>query len=297
MSTIGVPLKYFGGKSYLASRIVEMFPPHLHYVEPYFGGGAVLFARDPSDERLWLPPNKGVSEVANDIDRRLTNFWHVLRHEEAFEEFRRTVEATPMGRIEWDEAETPYLPESAKPFSLYDGGRKIRVETLSVADAVAFFVRCRQSRAGMLKDFTSITRTRTRRQMNGNVSEWLGAVDGLPDVHARLRRVLIENLDGVKLIRREDTKDTLFYVDAPYVHGTRTGKNNYAHEMTDGQHEELIQTLIEIRGMAIVSMYRHPIYDVLSLNHGWNVKEIELPNNAAGGKSKRRMTECLWWNF
>jgi hypothetical protein len=33
--------------------------------------------------------------------------------------------------------------------------------------------------------FTAMTRTRTRRERNGNVSEWLSAVDGLTDVHAR----------------------------------------------------------------------------------------------------------------
>ena len=66
---------------------------------------------------------------------------------------------------------------------------------------LAFFVDCRQSRSGMMRDFTSITRSRTRRRMNGNVSEWLGAVEGLADVHARLRRVLVENVDGIELNR------------------------------------------------------------------------------------------------
>ena len=33
------PLKSHGGKHYLAAQIVALMPPHLHYVEPYFGGG------------------------------------------------------------------------------------------------------------------------------------------------------------------------------------------------------------------------------------------------------------------
>ncbi len=73
------PLKWHGGKHYLASRIVGLMPRHLHYVEPFFGGGAVLLARDPNDPSLWLPPHKGVSEVVNDINGRLVNFWRVLR--------------------------------------------------------------------------------------------------------------------------------------------------------------------------------------------------------------------------
>src|SRR5262245_1897093 len=101
------PLKYFGGKHYQAGRILSLFPPHLHYVEPFFGGGSVLLARDPDDERFWVPPvpgvsTKGVSEVANDLDGELMNFWRVLQRPDTFEAFRRRVEAIPMSRAEWD---------------------------------------------------------------------------------------------------------------------------------------------------------------------------------------------------
>jgi DNA adenine methylase len=133
--------------------------------------------------------------------------------------------------------------------------------------------------------------------MNGNVSEWLGAVEGLADVHARLRRVLLEDRDGIELIEREDGPGTLFYVDAPYVHGTRATRDGYRYEMSDDQHVRLVQTLARIEGKVIVSMYRHPIYDVLHERHGWRLVEIKIPNHAAGGKEKREMTECLWMNY
>lgn len=61
---ISIPLKYHGGKHYQAQKIVQLMPPHLHYVEPYFGSGAVLFSKDPH----------GISEVANDLDERLVTF-------------------------------------------------------------------------------------------------------------------------------------------------------------------------------------------------------------------------------
>src|SRR5205823_6008598 len=101
---VAVPLKWHGGKSYLARRIIALMPRHLHYVEPFAGGLAVLLARDPDDPRLWLPPHKGVSEVANDLDGRLVNFWRVLQGEETFLRFRRAVEALPLARAEWERA-------------------------------------------------------------------------------------------------------------------------------------------------------------------------------------------------
>jgi DNA adenine methylase len=75
--------------------------------------------------------------------------------------------------------------------------------------------------------------------MNGNVSEWLSAVDGLADVHARLRRVLVENMPALQLIPRADTPETLFYCDPPYLHQTRASTDAYAHEMTEADHREL----------------------------------------------------------
>ncbi len=198
MSSVNPPLKWHGGKHYLARKFVALMPRHLHYVEPYFGGGAVLLARDTEDSSLWLPPHQGVSEVVNDINGRLVNFWRVLQDPRTFEQFRRIVEAIPVSRVEWAKAHAHHHDEKDR-----------------VADAVAFFVDCRQSRSGLMKGFTPVTRTRTRRRMNGNVSEWLTAVSGLAEVHRRLMRVVVENMPALDLIRREDTPGTLFYCLPP----------------------------------------------------------------------------------
>jgi DNA adenine methylase len=274
---VNLPLKWHGGKYYLASKIVALMPSHLHYVEPFFGGGAVLLARDPEDNGLWLFPNKGVSEVVNDINGRLINFWRVLKDPETFESFHRRLAATPMARQEWEEAHSHVDGDDA------------------IANAVAFFVDCRQSRSGMMTTFTSVTRNRLRRRMNGNTSEWLSAVEGLPDVHRRLSRVLIENMKARDLIAREDTPATLFYCDPPYLHETRTAPNVYSHEMTESEHRELLATLIACKGKVMLSGYPSTLYDSALKN--WTRHTFELPNNAAGGETKRRMTEVLWCNF
>lgn len=58
MSKLTGPLKWHGGKSYLADWIISLMPKHLHYVEPYAGGLAVLLAKDPNDERHdWVTGN------------------------------------------------------------------------------------------------------------------------------------------------------------------------------------------------------------------------------------------------
>jgi DNA adenine methylase len=68
VKTLTPPLKWHGGKHYLARRIVALMPRHTCYVEPYGGGLAVLLAKNPED----------VSEVVNDLHGGLTHFWRVL---------------------------------------------------------------------------------------------------------------------------------------------------------------------------------------------------------------------------
>ena len=88
------PLKWPGGKHYLATDVIDLMPLHTHYVEPYFGGGAVLLAKNP----------EGVSEVVNDLNGDLTNFWRVLQDEADFEQFARTMSAMPFSQAEWNRA-------------------------------------------------------------------------------------------------------------------------------------------------------------------------------------------------
>jgi hypothetical protein len=138
------PLKWHGGKHYLARRIVARMPPHIHYVEPYAGGLAVLLAKDP----------EGVSEVVNDLHGELTNFWRVLQDPATFARFRRTVEAIPFSEPEWNGA----------------GG--LMGEHDTVTGAIAFFVRCRQSLAGRTDTFAPLSRRRTRRVVHLECRRW-----------------------------------------------------------------------------------------------------------------------------
>ena len=103
------PLKWWGGKHYLAKLIIALMARHLHYVEPYAGGLAVLLEKDPFDpSKYWGEKGyeQGISEVVNDIHRELTNFWRVLQREDTFAVFQRQIEATPFSQIEWEEAES-----------------------------------------------------------------------------------------------------------------------------------------------------------------------------------------------
>lgn len=76
----------------------------------------------------------------------------------------------------------------------------------------------------------------------------------------RLRGIFLENLDYRECIKKYDTTETVFYVDPPYVHSTRSGCHNYAHEMTDDDHHILIEMLKNIKGQFLLSGYENDIY-------------------------------------
>jgi DNA adenine methylase len=98
----------------------------------------------------------GHFRVVNDINLELTNFWRVLQGEKTFASFRRIVEAIPFSQVEWKEAEAKLQP----------------IKPPDVDAAVAFFVRCRLSRAGEFKEFATLSRNRTRRRQNEQASAW-----------------------------------------------------------------------------------------------------------------------------
>ena len=276
------PVKWWGGKSYLAPKIIDLMIRHLHYVEPFGGSLAVLLNKDPFDPRhQWGEKSyeHGISEVVNDIYRPLQNFWDVLKHESTFEKFQRIAEATLFSEIEFQRAEHYAFP----------------TQCLDVEAAVAFFVRCRQSRAGSFEDFAPLSRNRTRRRMNEQASAWLSAVDGLSNVHARLKRVVILCRDALDVIRQQDGPKTLFYLDPPYLYSTRASTGNYAHEMEEADHREMLETIRECEGMVMLSGYPNDLYD--ELLHHWARHDFRIDNKAAGGASKRIMTESVWCNY
>lgn len=65
--------------------------------------------------------------------------------------------------------------------------------------------------------------------------------------------------------------------------------------MTEAQHQDLLTTLVACKGKVMLSGYPSSLY-VRTLK-SWTRHTFELPNNAAGGETKRRMTEVLWCNF
>ena len=82
-------------------------------------------------------------------------------------------------------------------------------------------------------------------------------IDALGEYCARLRSVEIENVDYAECVAKYDDPTTLFYFDPPY--DCRTGAR-YRTGWTDGCSEKLVETLLNLKGMFVLSCYDNDVY-------------------------------------
>jgi DNA adenine methylase len=259
------PVKWHGGKRYLANRIIEHFPKHRVYLEPFGGGASVLLNKSPVEV-----------ETYNDLDLRISRLFQVLRDQGS--DFVSRVSLIPYSQIEF---------ENAKTYS----------ESASELDkAVCDFVRWRQSFGGKGQSW-SYTTGRARGGMAGDVNAWWTAIERLPEIVERLRRVQIICQPACEAIRRFDHAEGLIYCDPPYVHSTRSagGRDVYGVEMTDDDHRALAKMLHCCKSKVVLSGYPSDLYSELYGN--WRRIDFDIANHAAGGRKKTRETERLWMNF
>lgn len=73
MSELKFPAPYFGGKSVVADKVWAALGQPKHFVEPFFGSGAVLLARPNHDQTNHV-------ETVNDKDGHLCNVWRSLQY-------------------------------------------------------------------------------------------------------------------------------------------------------------------------------------------------------------------------
>ena len=258
------PVKWHGGKFYLCKRIVQSFSPHHTYVEPFGGAASVLLNK----------PRSPV-EVYNDLDERITRLFRVLRDQG--EEFHRRLTLTPYSEVEFQGTEEPACDE--------------------IEQARRDFVQWRLSLGGRGDSF-SFTLHRVRRGMADVVSGYLSMIDAeLPRIIERLRTVQIVRRPALDVIRTWDGPETLIYCDPPYLHSTRHEGSRaiYGCEMSEEEHRELAVVLKKCESRIVLSGYPSDLYG--ELYRGWRTAEFDMPNHAAGGRSKARKRETIWLNW
>ena len=240
-------LRYPGSKWSIAREIVSHFGPHYHYVEPYFGSGAVFFSKAPSPH-----------ELINDSNHLVVNFFRVLRDQA--DALCWALETTPWSREEYNHSHV--------------------VTGDALEDARRFVVRIWQAHASDLAKKTGWKTRGVRQRARGMSVRWQRVPSELTELAWRLQDAEIESRPAIEVVRRYRADDCLIYADPPYLPSTRTQKM-YGQEMDQAEHVEMLDTLVRHSGPVVLSGYDNDLYnDYLSDWQHFSVKPPKVEKAA-----------------
>ena len=259
------PFTYYGGKTGMAQRVVELLPEHRVYLEPFAGSLAVLFAK---------PPAVRGRQRSRRHDRHV---FRVLR--DRTDELAQACALSPYSRVEFAAAD---------------------LDDPSVDDlerARRFWVRVNQSFAKTTGHATGWSRTTARTQ--SPPASVMTRLARFAAVAERLRSVMIEHCDAIELIKAMATDDTVIYADPPYLAATRSGRaaSDYRHELAAVDHRRLAAVLRATPAAVVLSGYPSALYDEL-YGDWWSVDVVVTArsSNSARTPTRAPRVERLWLN-
>jgi len=230
-------------------------------VEPYCGAASLFFRKVPSP-----------IEVINDLNGEIVNFLRILRNQQ--DELISLLRQTPYARQEFNEA-------------------KMHSSNNSLEWARMFFVKANQSFSGNRRAWR-YTSSEIFGGRAGCISKWAGRIENLPRFAARLLAAQIECSPALDVIGRFDTPTTLHYLDPPYLPSVRISRSEYdKFEMSLEDHQALLETLQNVKGMVLLSGYPNKLYNTtLSDWHQFSFQTISTMSRT----TRPTRIECVWAN-
>lgn len=261
------PITYYGGKQKLASTIISMMPEHKIYCEPFFGGGAVFFAKGAS-----------FLEVINDKNKVLMTFYKVCQDEDAFLQLQHLVKNTLDSESEWLRARRIYHhPEGHSDIDI----------------AWAVWLTTNMSYSGSPNCGWKWDNGTDGTHSGTTMNNYRNAFNA--NLFKRLRYVQISCRDALTVIKQRDGRDSFFYLDPPYPGCTQQHYKGYDNEAF----EQLLVLLKDISGKFILSNYMSPLLKRFIKEAKWNYSVIDMPLQVANfnNSGTRRKQEVLVYNY
>jgi len=255
------PIVYYGGKLSILNELLPLFPNHKIYTEPFMGGGAVYFAKEPSQ-----------SEIINDTNNFVCNFYTILKTH--YTAIKKTVDSTLFSRSTYKVALTMYTT----PHLFND-----------IQKAWAFWVLTNQGFSGIIgswsydKDSSKVKTFNTKK------------LRFTKELAQRLEHTQVENNDAIKVIQSRDTVDTFHFIDPPYVGADQGHYKGYTRQ----DFIELLETLALLDGKFLMTTYDSELLDTYVKKYGWFQKKLDKPLTSSNSKTpkRKRKVEVLTTNY
>ncbi len=249
-----------GGKSRLASWILDYVPEHTCFVEVFGGAAGILVNKDPDASKV---------EVYNDRDGDLVHFFETLR--ESPGELTEWLADVPFSREVFDEWGDLYYRGYRPNDDVERAGR-------------FFYLRYTNWGAGYSSKNGFATATQSSK-----AATFSNKTERLREFADRFDDVVIEHLDWSEAIEKYDREYTVFYADPPYVETSEY----YPH--SDIDHEALLQELHDVDGYSLLSLENIPE----GHSEDWKIVGQDVKRGINSGKSGsgKEARENLLLNF
>ena len=247
----------------MTKYILPLIPKHTSYVEPFLGGGAVFWAKEPSPV-----------EVLNDYNSHVMNFYAVLQTD--FETLNQLVQTTLHSRSTHKAASAMYhMPELFTPLQR----------------AWAFWVVTSQGFSSCIGGWSYSRSNKKSKTIVNKKKQWN------EELSERLEYVTLECRDALKVIEKWDAEDTFFYIDPPYIGAHQGHYSGY----TDDDFQQLLEILASLKGMFLLSSYQSDMLQSFTTANNWSTQMIEKPLTASkasqSGNTRKTKIEVLTMNY
>jgi DNA adenine methylase len=247
------PITYWGGKQQLTNRILPLIPEHKQYDEPFFGGGAIFFAKKPSE-----------IEFINDINGEMVNFYRTLKRN--FTELKDEVDCTLHSEFQHNQAREIY----SDPLSHSD-----------VLRAWAVWMLSKQSIYSILTNGWAVSIDSNKAKQ----VQW--SKEMFTILYARrLERTSIFCRNAINVIQSTDMPTTFHYVDPPYFNSDMGHYDGY----TKDDFIKLLETLSSCKGKFMLSSYPSDILSEYICQNKWRTEEIRMKKSAGAGEKVEVLT-------
>lgn len=256
------PISYYGGKRNMLNAILPLIPKHKIYSEPFFGGGAVFFAKEPVE-----------NEVINDANNLVINFYKVFRND--YDNLKQKIEETLFSRSAYSTAlvvcRMPHL------FS-------------ELLQAWAFYVACNMGFSHIIGSWGF---DKYGKRQKAFLNKKIKFSD---DIVRRIEHTTIECSDACQVIKLYDSPESFHYLDPPYIDSDQGHYRGY----TENDYRKLLETLVTVKGKFLLSSYPSKILSEFTKNNGWYSKSFTKALSAhkvSDGAKRPTKIEVLTANY
>lgn len=256
------PISYYGGQQNMLKDILPLIPPHHLYNEPFAGGAALLFAKEPVE-----------INVINDLNGEIVNFYRTVVSD--FPALSREINNTLHSREQMNVAKFIYN----HPDYFSNTQRAWAVWAMSKlcfsSDFTGSFSLCRTGKSQT-----------TRRLENGKANFTV-------ELKSLLEKCTIEQDDAINVIRQYDSPDAFHYLAPPYVN---CNMGHYENMFSESNLRELLDTISGMQGKFMLTMYPNDMIRRYTETNNWTIHKTDRMVSAANVK-RRKQEEWMIVNY